>query len=130
MAGFSTYLQQEVLDHIVGKTAYTMPTAYIALYTAAPTDAGGGTEANYTGYARKATAGSDWAAASGTLATNATVLAFPACTGGSNTITHFGLFDAGSGGNLLLWGALTASLAVSAGITPEIAIGALDITLD
>lgn len=43
MAGFSTYLQQEILDHVVGKTAYTMPAVWVGLYTAAPTDAGGGT---------------------------------------------------------------------------------------
>jgi hypothetical protein len=45
MAGFTTYLQQKVLDHVRGKTSFTMPTAYVALFTTNPTDAGGGTEA-------------------------------------------------------------------------------------
>jgi len=130
MAGFSTYLQQKILDHIRGKTALTMPTAYVGLYTAAPTDAGGGTEAAYTGYARVTTSGSDWTAASGTSGSNAAAITFPACTAGSSTVTHFGIFDASTSGNLLAWGALGASLAVSAGITPAFAIGALTLTLD
>lgn len=128
MAGFTTYLQQKVLDHVRGKTSYTMPTAYVALYTANPTDAGGGTEANYGSYARVTTAGADWNAASGTSGTNANAISFPACTSGTNTITGFGILDASSGGNLLAWG--TCSLSVSTGITPSFAAGALALTLD
>lgn len=133
MAGASDYLENALLDHITGKTSYTKPTAYVALCTAAPTDASTGstlTEANYTGYARKQTAGSDWDAASGGAVANAAAITFDACTGGSSTVTHFALVDASSAGNVLCWGALSASLAVSAGITPEFAIGALDLTLD
>lgn len=128
MAGFTTYLQQKVLDHVRGKTSYTMPTAYVALFTANPTDAGGGTEAAYTSYARVTTSGSTWTAASGTSGANAAAIAFPACTGSSSTVTGFGLYDASSAGNLLAWG--TCSLAVSTGITPQFAIGDLVITLD
>jgi hypothetical protein len=128
MAGFSTYLQEKVLDHIRGKTAYTMPTAYVALFTVNPTDGGGGTEANYTGYSRVTTAGADWTAASGTNGTNASAITFGLCTAGTNTITGFGLYDASSGGNLLLWG--TCSISVSAGITPSFAAAALDTNLD
>jgi hypothetical protein len=127
MAGFSTYLQQKVLDHVNGKTSYTMPTTYVALFTANPTDAGGGTEAAYTGYARVATSGL-WNAASGTSATNSGAVTFGACTAGSSTVTGFGLYDASSAGNLLYWG--TCSLSVSSGITPQFAAGALTITLD
>jgi hypothetical protein len=127
MAGFSTYLQQKVLDHVNGKTSYTMPTTYLALFTANPTDAGGGTEAAYTGYGRVATSGL-WNAASGTSVTNASAIPFGACTAGSSTVTGFGLYDASSAGNLLYWG--TCSLSVSSGITPQFAAGALTITLD
>jgi hypothetical protein len=128
MAGFTTYLQQKILDHVRGKTSYTMPTAYVALFTTNPTDAGGGTEAAYTSYARVTTAGSDWTAASGTSGANATAISFPACTGSTSTVTGFGLYDASSTGNLLAWG--TCSLSVSTGITPQFAIGALTLTLD
>lgn len=127
MSSFSDYLENKVLDHIVGKTAFTMPAVWVALYTANPTDAGGGTEANYSGYARVETSGADWEAASGGATSNANALSFPACTSGTNTITGFGLLDASSSGNLLAYG--TCSLSVSTGITPQFAVGDLDITL-
>jgi len=76
----------------------------------------------------RSTAG--WSVASG-VADNDAVITFGACTAGSSTVTHFGVGSDSSGaGNLFLWGALTASLAISAGITPSFAAGALDITLD
>lgn len=131
MAGASDYLENKLLDMIVGKTDYTMPTAYVALCTAAPTDASTGstiTEADYTGYARVETAGSDWAGASGGAQSNAAAITFPACTGGSSTVTHFAVVDAATDGNMLFWG--TCSLSVSDGITPSFAIGDLDVTLD
>lgn len=128
MAGFTTYLQNKVLDHVRGKTAYTMPTVSVALFTVAPTDAGGGTEAAYTGYARVTTAGADWTASSGINGANANAINFPACTAGTSTVVAFGLYDAASAGNLLAWG--TCSLSVSSGITPSFAVAALNITLD
>lgn len=134
MAGFSQYLQQKVLDHIVGKTSFTMPTAYVALLTAAPsTDASAPTEATYTSYARKITAGADWNAATAatpSVTTNAQAITFVTCTGGSSTVTHFSLMDALTAGNMLGWGALSSSLAVSNNIQPNFAIGTLTLTLD
>jgi hypothetical protein len=107
---------------------------YISLHTGDPGEAGDQTtsEATYTGYARVAVArsGSGWTI-SGNNASNAAAVTFGACTAGSNTITHFGIGTASSGaGNLIASGALSASLAVSAGITPEFAIGALDVNAD
>jgi hypothetical protein len=107
---------------------------YVSLHTGDPGEAGSQTtnEANYTSYARVAVArsGSGWAV-SGNTADNVAAIEFPACTGGSNTITHFGIgTDSSGAGTLLFSGALTASLAVSNGITPSFAIGALDITVD
>lgn len=127
MSTYSDYLENKVLEHITGKTSYTMPAVYVALFTANPTDAGGGTEANYGSYARVATSGSTWGAASGGSITNSgAAITFPACTSGTNTITGFGAFDASSGGNLLWYG--TCSLAVSSGITPSFATSTLTIT--
>lgn len=108
---------------------------YISLHTANPNETGSQTtsEAAYGGpYARvsvaRSTAG--WSVASGT-ADNDAAITFAACTSGSETETHFGVgSDASGAGNLFLWGALAASLAVSTGITPQFAAGALDITLD
>lgn len=133
MAGLTVYGQQKTLDHLMGKTAFSMPTVYISLTSTAPTDSAAGTEATYTGYARKQTAGADWNAATSatpSVVSNANVLTFAQCTAGSTTVTHFEFYDAASGGNRLAWGALTASLAVSAGISPSFAAGQLTASMD
>jgi hypothetical protein len=105
---------------------------YISLHESSAGETGNQTtnEGNYTSYARvsvaRSTAG--WTVASG-VADNDAAITFPACTGGSDTETNFGIgSDASGAGNLFIHGALTASLAVSSGITPAFAIGALDIT--
>ncbi len=107
---------------------------YISLHTADPGETGTQTtsEATYTSYARVAVArsGAGWTV-SGNNASNAAAINFPACTGGTNTITHFGIgSDVSGAGNLFFKGALSASLAVSSGITPSFAIGELDVNLD
>ena len=114
------------------QNSLTAGSFYISLHTASPGETGDQTtsEATYTGYARVAVARSaaGWTVA-GATASNAAAITFGACTAGANTITHFGIGSAASGvGNLFVHGALTASLAVSAGITPSFAIGALTIT--
>lgn len=108
-------------------------TAYLALYTADPGEAGSAitNEATYTGYARvaitKATAWTD----GGSSFTNAALIQWPLCSAGTNTITHFAVVTTASGaGQIIDSGALSSSLAVSAGIQPQAAIGALAITQD
>jgi len=108
----------------------------IALHTGDPGDGGDQTtsECAYTGYGRKTIArdaGSpEWDVADGSAENNVAV-DFDECTAGSSTATHFSVGTAGSGaGKILYSGALTASLAISAGITPSFAIGALVITED
>ena len=119
----TTYASNKVLDHMTGKTAFTMPTVYVALFTANPTIAGGGTEAAYTGYARVTTSGATWNAAASQATANASAVTFGACTAGASTVTGFGLYDAATAGNLLHFG--TCSLSVSTGITPSFAAGQL-----
>lgn len=110
---------------------------YVALHTADPGETGDQTtsEAAYTSYARVAvarTSGGWTISGTGpTQAANAAAVTFPACTGSSATCTHFSVGRASSGAGEILWsGALTSSLAVSNGITPSFAIGALVCTLD
>ena len=121
----------------VGDAGGLLPSAapgslYISVHTADPGEAGteATNEATYTGYARKdvaRTAGA-WTTAAG-ASENTAAITFDPCTAGSNTITFFGIGTASSGaGKLLYSGALTASLAVSAGITPEFAAGNLDLS--
>lgn len=113
--------------------AATAGSLYIALHTADPGEAGSQTtsEATFTSYARVAvTRGAGWTV-SGNQVSNTSAITFPACTGGSNTITHFSIGCASSGaGTLLMSGALSAPLAVSNGITAQFAIGALVATED
>ena len=102
---------------------------YISLHTADPGETGNQTtsEAAYTSYARVAVARSSAGfTITADTAANTAAVTFPACTGGSATVTYFGIGTASSGvGNLIASGALTASLAVSNGITPSFAIGAM-----
>ena len=107
---------------------------YISLCTASPGETGTQTtnETAYTSYARVSVARSTsgWTVTSG-VADNDAAITFPACTGGTSTLTDFGIgSDVSGAGNLFMFGALTASLAVSSGITPSFAAGALDNTLD
>lgn len=107
-------------------------TQYLALFTADPGEAGSiANEANYTGYARvaltKATAWTD----SGSTFTNAALIQFGACTAGTNALTHFAIVDtASSTVNMMISGALSSTLNVSAGIQPQFAAGALSVAAD
>jgi hypothetical protein len=104
---------------------------YVSLHTADPGEAGDQStnESAYTSYARVAVArsASGWTVSAANCSNTAAV-SFPQCTGGSETITHFAIgTDASGSGTLLFSGVLDASLAVSSGITPEFATGALDV---
>lgn len=104
---------------------------YVSLHTGDPGEAGNQTtsECAYTSYARVAVArsGSGWTV-SGNTATNAALVQFPQCTGGSESITHFAIGTAASStGKVLYKGALGSSLAVSSGIQPQFAAGDLDV---
>jgi hypothetical protein len=125
---FSNFLELEILDHVFRNSAYTAPsTIHVALFTSAPNDAGGGTEVSGNGYARQSMAFS--AASSGSIANSGSV-EFPTATGDQGTITHVGLFDASSSGNLLAYGALTASKAVGSGDVFRFNAASLTISLD
>lgn len=108
----------------------TRPTAwYVALFTAAPSDAGGGTELSGSGYARQSV-GASGLTVSGDTASNATDIEFPTATGSWGTITHAAIFDASTAGNMICWGALGASRTIDTGDILRIPTGDLDFTLD
>jgi hypothetical protein len=107
---------------------------YVCLHTADPGEAGNATtnECAYTSYARVAVArsGSGWTV-TGNAVTNAALIQFPQCTGGSETATYFSITVASSSTSKILYkGALSASLAISSGIQPQFAAGELDGTED
>ena len=107
-------------------------TQYLALFTADPGEAGAvASEASYTGYARVALAKSGAWTDGGSTFTNANLIQFGACTAGSNTLTHFAVVDTASGAvNMMISGALSGSLNVSAGIQPQFPAGSLAISAD
>lgn len=105
---------------------------FLALFSGDPGEAASlAAEATYTGYARvaltKATAWTD----GGSTFSNAALIQFPACSGGSTVCTHFAVVDTASGAvAMMISGALSASLSVSSGIQPQFGIGALQIAAD
>lgn len=127
MAGnLSNYLENKLIDHFLGTTTYTKPSAvYVALYTVAPSDAGGGTEVTGGSYARQTATFT--AAASGATSNSANIdfTNMPAAT-----VVAIGIFDALTSGNLLLHGTLTTNKTTDAGDTLRIATGDLDISID
>ena len=129
MAGFSDYLETKVLDHVFGGTSYTAPsTLYVALYTAAPSDSGGGTEVSTSGtaYARQTITFTT----SGGTTSNTSAVEYSTATGsGFGTVVSMALFDSATSGNMLAYGNLTVSKSVSAGDVFRFNASAIDITL-
>lgn len=135
MGNFSTFLKNKILDHICNGTSYSAPgTLYVALFTANPTNAGGGTEvstSNWTNYARigKTANTTNFPAASAGAVSNGTIVDFgTAATTGNQTITGFGIYDASTAGNLLMWHDLSPDVVVQNGNPVSIAVGDLDIS--
>ena len=129
MAALSDYAEKLILDYLMTSGSATRPTAwYVALYTSAPSDAGGGTELSGSGYARESAAFA--AATSGTGTTsNSGAIVFTADGGDWGSVTHMGIHDAVSGGNLLWHGALASAKTVLDGDSLEFAVGNIDLTV-
>jgi hypothetical protein len=130
MGSKSDYLEGKVIQHLF-ESDYSAPAnMYVALYTVTPSDAGGGTECSGGAYAREAVARSTGWTSSGNATENAADITFTEATASWGTVVAFGLFDASTAGNLLYWGALTASKTIDSGDTAKIPAGDLDITED
>jgi hypothetical protein len=127
MANLSDWAENAALDWLMGGATPSRPSArYLALFTAAPSDAGGGTEMSGGGYARQAvTCG----AASGGTCSNTNAPSFTISGVDPAAFTHIGIFDAVTTGNLIWHGPLTASKDLGDGDTINFAIGELDFTL-
>lgn len=144
MAAMSNYLENNLIDYVLRGQAFTAPTnVYVGLLTAAPSDTGGGTEVSGNNYARVAVASSmaNWAgtqsagsttASSGTGGTtsNNAAISFQTPSGTWGTVTHVGVYDASTSGNLLFYAALTVSKTINSGDTVEFAAGALTFQID
>jgi len=122
----SNYLENKVIDHFLGTSSTSAPSnVYMGLFTSNPTDANSGTEVSGNGYSRQVIT---FNAASSGSATNSSAETFTASGGNWGTITHFGIFDASTSGNLLYHGALTDDKVIEDGDSLVVATGAITIT--
>ena len=129
MSGFSDYLEDKVLEHVFGGNAFTAPsTLYVALYTVAPSDTGGGTEVSGGAYARQ-TGAFTVSGTNPTTASNTAAIEYPTATANYGTVVAVGVLDASSSGNLLAYSTLDSSKVVSSGDVFRFNAGDLDITL-
>lgn len=124
MSALSDYLESDLLDEVFNGVAFTAPDTWVSLYTTDPTDADSGTEVSGGAYARQrvyANGGGspDWELAVvdgiGYLVENSDDIVFPTATVAWGTVTHFGVHDAITAGNLLFHGVLDASQVVGIG---------------
>jgi hypothetical protein len=131
MSSFSDYTENLVLNYVFTTNSVTRPTEwYVGLFTAAPSDSGGGTEVSGFGYTREATGTLSVSGTSPTNCTNNAAIEFDPATGGNwGTITHIAIFDAATSGNMLGWAQLTTSRTINDGDVLRIPAGDLDITL-
>ena len=135
MSDMTNYLEDEIIKHIFRTGSFTKPTVlYVALFTAAPSDAGGGTEVTGGSYARAQLdpADANWTATAGGdgQTDNASDITFPSPTANWGTVTHFAIMDASTAGNMLFHKALTTSKTVNSGdAAPKFSTGALTVTL-
>lgn len=133
MSQMSDYLEGKLIDHIFRTGTFTKPTTLaVGLFTAAPVDAGGGTEVTGGSYARAVLnpLNTNWdAPVSGDGFTANTVpITFATPTANWGTVSHFGLFDATTSGNLLIWGPLAPASVISTGDTVTFQPGMLAFT--
>lgn len=139
MAAFSDYLEQGILNHSLrGQTLPTPSTIYLALFTSNPTDSGIGFEVVDSAYVRQDMAkggsiSSGWTppatSGEGHAISNAQVIQFPPVADGAITVTHYALYDAQTGGNLLYHGEFTVSKTLEINDVLSIDIGGLQVIL-
>lgn len=126
MAALSDYSETLVLNYLLTGSAVTRPTSwYVALFTTATTDAGGGTELTGGGYARQAATFT----VTGDTATNSAIIDFVS-SGDWGNITNVAIYDSLTGGNMLFHGALTTPRDPASGDTIRFAASSLSLTID
>ena len=139
MSAFSDYLEQGILNHTLRGQALSVPSGiYIALFTTDPTDAKTGTEVADSAYIRQDAAKggpieSGWtapaASGDGTMTSNAKLIQFPPVADGNVTVSHWAIFDAQAGGNLLYHAPFTPAKTLEINDVLSIDIGGAQITL-
>jgi hypothetical protein len=128
MAEMSNYLENALINATLRNTSYTSPaTVYVGLYTSDPGEGNTGTEVSGGSYARTAVT---FGAPSNGVSTNSASVTFPTATGTWGTVTHIGILDASTSGNLLYYTPLDASKSIASGDVFTISVGNLSVTLE
>lgn len=128
MAEMSNYLENALINATLRNTAYTSPaTVYVGLYTSDPGEGNTGTEVSGGSYARTAVT---FGAPANGVSTNSASVTFPTATGTWGTVTHIGILDASTSGNLLYYTPLDASKSIASGDVFTISTGNLSVTLE
>lgn len=128
MAEMSNFLENALINATLRNTSYTSPaTVYVGLYTSDPGEGNTGTEVSGGSYARTAVT---FGAPSNGVSTNSASVTFPTATGTWGTVTHIGILDASTSGNLLYFTPLDASKAIASGDVFTISTGNLSVTLE
>ena len=132
MSEASDYVENQILNCYLNQTNITAPTnIYVGLHTADPTDAGSGAEVSGNGYARVEIT-DKFGTASGTggsVSSNADITGFTASGGNWGTVSHIGIYDASTSGNLLFHTALDSSATVNDGDSFQISSGNLTVNV-
>ena len=127
MAEFSNYLENALINAVLRNTSYTSPTTvYVGLYTTDPTDADSGTEVSGGSYARTAVT---FSAPSNGVSTNSADVTFPTATASWGTVSHIGIHDASTAGNLLFHTPLDTAKTIDSGDIFKIESSNLSVTL-
>ena len=127
MSEMSNYLENALINHTLRNSALSAPSAvYVSLHTANPDEDASGAELSGSAYARQA---ATFAAPSNGVSTTSADINFPQATGSWGTVTHIGIWDASSSGNMLYYTALDASKTIATGDILKIAAGSLTVTL-
>ncbi|WP_134682573.1 phage tail fiber protein [Brevibacillus migulae] len=130
MSAMTDYLENKLINHVLRGQAYTPPTAiYVALFTTATTEAGGGTEVTSvgSGYTRMQVVFTDSTAGA---TSNTADIIFPVALSDWGTIVDVALFDAQTGGNMLFHGPATVAKPIQSGDQYVLRAGEIDLTGD
>lgn len=126
MSQASNYLENKIVDHVLGTATFTKPTnVYLALFLSDPTDAASGTEVTGGGYVRQVIT---FNAASGGSASSAALVTFTASGSDFGTVTHWAVYDASTSGNMLCYGALDSTRIIASGESLGFPIGSIIVT--
>jgi hypothetical protein len=130
MGSFTNWAECKLLNVMAGNELVTSVSMWCGLFTAAPSDASGGTEVSGGSYARKSSGA--WGTCTGSegFIENVATITYATASAAWGSVSHFALLDDSSTGNMIAWATLTAARNVVTNDVAVFAVGSLTITLD